>query len=372
MKFIVSSSLLYKELQNLGGIINTSNTIPILDNFLFNVEKNKLKITSSDLESSMTSEIEIESESTDSIAVSAKLLLDILKTFADQPLTFNKSDKNTIEITADNGKYSLAYIDGGEFPKEIDIQDASTTEIKANDFLNAINSTIFASGNDDLRPVMSGVFFQFNSDSLKFVATDAHKLVKYERKDYNSQNNSEFIMPKKPLQILKGILASIDGKLTIEYNESNAKFQFNNNVLTCRLIDGKFPNYEAVIPKENPNVLTINREVFLNSVRRVSIFSNKTTHQVRLKIAGTSLNISAEDIDYSNKADENIDCDYKGDDIQIGFNSKFLIEMLNNLDTEIVTLSMSHPNRAGIIRPENTGNKNEDITMLVMPVMLSD
>ena len=372
MKFIVSSSLLYKELQNLGGIINTSNTIPILDNFLFNVEKNKLKITSSDLESSMTSEIEIESESTDSIAVSAKLLLDILKTFADQPLTFNKSDKNTIEITADNGKYSLAYIDGGEFPKEIDIQDASTTEIKANDFLNAINSTIFASGNDDLRPVMSGVFFQFNSDSLKFVATDAHKLVKYERKDYNTQNNSEFIMPKKPLQILKGILASVDGKVTIEYNESNAKFQFNNNVLTCRLIDGKFPNYEAVIPKENPNVLTINREVFLNSVRRVSIFSNKTTHQVRLKIAGTSLNISAEDIDYSNKADENIDCDYKGDDIQIGFNSKFLIEMLNNLDTEIVTLSMSHPNRAGIIRPENTGNKNEDITMLVMPVMLSD
>ena len=179
-------------------------------------------------------------------------------------------------------------------------------------------------------------------------------------------------MPKKPLQILKGILASVDGKLSIEYNESNAKFNFNNNTLTCRLIDGKFPNYEAVIPKENPNVLTINREVFLNSVRRVSIFSNKTTHQVRLKIAGTSLNISAEDFDYSNKADENLECDYKGDDIQIGFNSKFLIEMLNNLDTEIVTLSMSHPNRAGIIRPENTNNKNEDITMLVMPVMLND
>ena len=372
MKFIVSSSLLYKELQNLGGIINSTNTIPILDNFLFNIDKNKLKITSSDLESSMTSEIEIESESNDSIAISAKLLLDILKTFADQPLTFNKSDKNTIEITADNGKYSLAYLDGGEFPKEIEIQDASKTEINANDFLSAVNSTIFASGNDDLRPVMSGVFFQFNSDSLKFVATDAHKLVKYERKDYNSKNNSEFIMPKKPLQILKGILASVGGELIIEYNESNAKFQFNNNALTCRLIDGKFPNYEAVIPKENPNVLTINREVFLNSVRRVSIFSNKTTHQVRLKIAGTSLNISAEDFDYSNKADENLECGYKGDDIQIGFNSKFLIEMLNNIDSEMVTLSMSHPNRAGIIRPDSTGNKKEDITMLVMPVMLND
>ena len=372
MKFIVSSSLLYKELQNLGGIINSANTIPILDNFLFNIEKNKLKITSSDLESSMTSEIEVESESNDSIAISAKLLLDILKTFADQPLTFNKSDKNTIEISADNGKYSLAYLDGAEFPKEIVIQDASETEINADDFLNAINSTIFASGNDDLRPVMSGVFFQFNSDSLKFVATDAHKLVKYERKDYNSENNSEFIMPKKPLQILKGILSSVEGKISIEYNESNAKFKFNKNKLTCRLIDGKFPNYEAVIPKENPNVLSINREVFLNSVRRVSIFSNKTTHQVRLKIAGTSLNISAEDFDYSNKADEKLECDYKGDDMQIGFNSKFLIEMLNNLDTEMVTLSMSHPNRAGIIRPENTANKNEDVTMLVMPVMLND
>jgi DNA polymerase-3 subunit beta len=373
MKFIVSSSLLYKELQNLGGVINSSNTIPILDNFLFQVNKNKLQITSSDLESSMTSEIDIESESNESIAISAKLLLDILKTFADQPLTFNKSDKNTIEITADNGKYSLAYIDGSEFPKQIEIQDPLKTEINANDFLNAINSTIFASGNDDLRPVMNGVFFQFNSDSLKFVATDAHKLVKYERKDYNSQNNSEFIMPKKPLQILKGVLASVDGKLNIEYNESNAKFEFNNNTLTSRLIDGKFPNYEAVIPKENPNILTINREVFLNSVRRVSIFSNKTTHQVRLKIAGTTLNISAEDFDYSNKADETLECEYKGDDIQIGFNSKFLIEMLNNLDSEAVTLSMSHPNRAGIIKPENTANKkNEDITMLVMPVMLND
>ena len=371
MKFIVSSSLLYKELQNLGGVINSSNTIPILDNFLFEVNNNKLQITSSDLESSMTSEIDIESEGNESIAVSAKLLLDILKTFADQPLTFNKSDKNTIEITADNGKYSLAYIDGGEFPKQIEIQDPLKIEINANDFLKAINSTIFASGNDDLRPVMSGVFFQFNSDSLRFVATDAHKLVKYERNDYNSKNNSEFIMPKKPLQILKGILASVDGKLNIEYNESNAKFEFNNNTLTSRLIDGKFPNYEAVIPKENPNILTINREVFLNSVRRVSIFSNKTTHQVRLKIAGTKLNISAEDFDYSNKADETLECDYKGDDIQIGFNSKFLIEMLNNLDSETVTLSMSHPNRAGIIKPGNTVNKeNEDITMLVMPVML--
>jgi DNA polymerase-3 subunit beta len=351
MKFIVSSSVLYKELQILGGVINSSNTIPILDNFLFELDNNKLKISSSDLETTMTSEIDIESQSTDKVAISAKLLTDILKTFSDQPLTFIKTENNTIEISASNGKYSLAYLEGGEFPKQIEILDAHETLINGADLGNAINSTIFASGTDDLRPVMSGVFFQFNSESLRFVATDAHKLVKFETSEYNSKEVSEFIMPKKPLQILKGILQTI----------------------TSRLIDGKFPNYEAVIPKDNPNVLTIDRELFLNSVRRVSIFSNKTTNQIRIKLAGSLLNISAEDFDFSNRADENLECEYSGDDIQIGFNSKFLIEMLNNLDSETITLSMSHPNRAGIIRPVNEKDSSkESITMLVMPVMLND
>ena len=371
MKFIVSSSLLYKELQNLGGIINSTNTIPILDNFLFNIEKNKLKITSSDLESSMTSEIEIESESSDSIAISAKLLLDTLKTFADQPLTFSKSDKNTIEISADNGKYSLAYLDGSEFPKEIVIQDASATEINAEDFLNAINSTIFASGNDDLRPVMSGVFFQLTSENLTFVATDAHKLVKYKRNDIKASTLAEFIMPKKPLNLLKNIIDN-DHEITIEYNNSNAKFEMDGLTVICRLIDGQYPNYEAVIPNENPNVLTIDRSLLLSSLKRVSIFSNKTTHQVRLKIAGAELNISAEDVDFSNKAEERLTCDYKGEDIEIGFNSRFLIEMTNNLDCKEVKLEMSLPNRAGILRPLDGYSEDEELTMLVMPVMLNN
>ena len=373
MKFIVSSSILYKELQILGGVINSTNTIPILDNFLFEVDKNKLKISSSDLETTMTSEIDIESQSVDKVAVSAKLLIDILKTFSDQPLTFIKTDNNTIEISASNGKYSLAFLNGNEFPKQIEILDAHETNIKGIDLGNAINSTIFASGNDDLRPIMSGVFFQFNSESLRFVATDAHKLVKFETSNYNSKEVSEFIMPKKPLQILKGILQTYDSEITIYHNDSNAKFVFEKSSITSRLIDGKFPNYEAVIPKDNPNVLTIDRELFLNSVRRVSIFSNKTTNQIKLKLAGSLLNISAEDFDFSNKADENLECEYSGDDIQIGFNSKFLIEMLNNLESESITLSMSHPNRAGIIRP--IGDKNSKgnlITMLVMPVMLND
>ena len=373
MKFIVSSSLLYKEIQVLGGIINSSNTLPILDNFLFEINNNTLVLSSSDLESTMTSQIEIESTSTDKIAISAKLLTDILKTFSEQPLTFIKTDNNTIEISASNGKYSLAYLNGDEFPKQVEILDAHETVINGSDLGNAINSTIFASGTDDLRPVMSGVFFQFNSESLKFVATDAHKLVKFETSEYTANEVSEFIMPKKPLQILKGILQTEGSDLTIQHNDSNAKFIFDKSSITCRLIDGKFPNYEAVIPKDNPNVLTIDRQLFLNSARRVSIFSNKTTNQIRLKLAGSLLNISAEDFDFSNKADENLECQYSGDDIQIGFNSKFLIEMLNNLESDMITLSMSHPNRAGIIRPLNeTGESKESITMLVMPVMLND
>ena len=373
MKFIVSSSLLYKEIQVLGGIINSSNTLPILDNFLFEINNNILVLSSSDLESTMTSQIEIESTSTDKIAISAKLLTDILKTFSEQPLTFIKTDNNTIEISASNGKYSLAYLNGDEFPKQVEILDANETVINGSDLGNAINSTIFASGTDDLRPVMSGVFFQFNSESLKFVATDAHKLVKFETTEYTASEVSEFIMPKKPLQILKGILQTESSDLTIQHNDSNAKFIFDKSSITCRLIDGKFPNYEAVIPKDNPNVLTIDRQLFLNSARRVSIFSNKTTNQIRLKLAGSLLNISAEDFDFSNKADENLECQYSGDDIQIGFNSKFLIEMLNNLDSDMITLSMSHPNRAGIIRPLiESGESKESITMLVMPVMLND
>ena len=373
MKFIVSSSLLYKEIQVLGGIINSSNTLPILDNFLFEINNNILVLSSSDLESTMTSQIEIESTSTDKIAISAKLLTDILKTFSEQPLTFIKTDNNTIEISASNGKYSLAYLNGDEFPKQVEILDAHETVINGSDLGNAINSTIFASGTDDLRPVMSGFFFQFNSESLKFVATDAHKLVKFETTEYTASEVSEFIMPKKPLQILKGILQTESSDLTIQHNDSNAKFIFDKSSITCRLIDGKFPNYEAVIPKDNPNVLTIDRQLFLNSARRVSIFSNKTTNQIRLKLAGSLLNISAEDFDFSNKADENLECQYSGDDIQIGFNSKFLIEMLNNLDSDMITLSMSHPNRAGIIRPLiESGESKESITMLVMPVMLND
>lgn len=372
MKFIVSSSYLLKQLQVLGGVINNSNTLPILDNFLFELEHSKLTVSASDLETTMASTLEVESDSEGSVAIPAKLLLETLKTFPEQPLTFVIEDNNTIEISSNHGKYALAYASADDFPKAISLDSPSTTTLGADILATAISKTIFAAGNDDLRPVMSGVFFQFSTESLTFVATDAHKLVKYSRTDVTANETAEFIMPKKPLNLLKGILAGSDEDVTIEYNDSNAKFSFENSVLICRLIDGKYPNYEAVIPKENPNQLTISRNQFLNSVRRVSIFSNKTTHQIRLKIAGAELNISAEDVDYSNKAEERLTCDYQGDDMQIGFNSRFLTEMLNNLNANDVQLEMSLPNRAGILTPKDGLDEGEKVTMLVMPVMLNN
>src|SRR5690606_1060344 len=284
MKFIVSSSYLLKQLQVLGGVINNSNTLPILDNFLFDLKKNQLIVSASDLETTMSSILDVETEAEGSIAVPARLLLETLKTFPEQPLTFVVEDNHTVEISSNHGKYALAYADANEFPKTIALENPSTATVMGDILATAISKTIFAAGNDDLRPVMSGVFFQFSTENLTFVATDAHKLVKYTREDVTATQAAEFIMPKKPLNLLKGILAGSEDNVIIEYNDSNARFTFDNTVLVCRLIDGKYPNYEAVIPKENPNKLMIDRTQFLSSVKRVSIFSNKTTHQIRLKI----------------------------------------------------------------------------------------
>ncbi|GGD40773.1 DNA polymerase III subunit beta [Muriicola marianensis] len=372
VKFIVSSTYLLKQLQVLGGVINSSNTLPILDNFLFDLKKKQLTVSASDLETTMSAELEVESDNEGVIAVPARLLLDTLKTFPEQPLTFVVEDNNTVEISSSYGKYALAYADGAEFPKAVELGNPSSTTVMGDILATAITKTIFAAGNDDLRPVMSGVFFQFSSENLTFVATDAHKLVKYKRTDVKASEVAEFIMPKKPLNLLKGILAGSEEEVKIEYNDSNAKFSFDNVELICRLIDGKYPNYEAVIPKENPNKLIISRNHFLSSVRRVSIFSNRTTHQIRLRIAGAELNISAEDIDYSNKAEERLTCSYQGDDMQIGFNSRFLVEMLGNLSSEEVSLELSLPNRAGILTPVDGLDEGEHVTMLVMPVMLNN
>ncbi len=372
MKFIVSSTSLLKQLQTISGVLNSNNALPILDNFLFEIDRNQLTISASDLETTMTTTINIESKDSGIIAVPAKLLLDTLKTFADQPLTFNVDEKKYgIEILSDYGKYKLTGHNGQDFPKLPGVESPSSLDMDANALASAINKTIFATGNDELRPVMSGVFFQLATDNITFVATDAHKLVRYRRTDAVAQAASSFIIPKKPLNLLKNTLSGVSGNVKIEYNTTNAFFSFGSTNLICRLIDGKYPNYEAVIPKENPNKLTIGRIALLNSIKRVSIFSNKTTYQVRLKVTGSELSISAEDLDFANEASERLTCQYAGEDMEIGFNSKFLAEMLSNLSGENVNLEMSAPNRAGILLPTETENPAEEILMLVMPVMLN-
>lgn len=372
MKFIVSSSYLLRNLQLIGGVVNNNNTLPILDNFLFELDHNELTVSATDLETTIVATLEVESDEKSSLAIPAKLLLDILKTFPEQPLTFIKEHNNTVEISSGQGKYALAYSESDEFPKSVNLTETSSISIKGDVLSTAISKTVFATGNDDMRPAMTGVFFQFSSEGLTFVSTDAHKLVKYSRSDFKATQQAEFIMPKKPLNLLKNTLDDSDSDVTIEYNPTNAKFSFDNISLLCRLIDGKYPNYEAVIPKNNPNLLTIDRNLFLSSVRRVSIFSNKTTHQIRLKLAGAELHISAEDLDYSNKAEERLTCDYRGDDMQIGFNARFLQEMLTNLNSLEIGLELSLPNRAGILKPLDGLDEGEDIMMLVMPVMIGN
>jgi DNA polymerase-3 subunit beta len=373
MKFIVSSSLLLKQLQAVSGVLNSNNPLPILDNFLFDIQSGELTISASDLETTMTTRIAVESKESGKVAVPAKIVLDTLKTFPEQPLTFTVDQgSHSIEISSDFGKYKLTGQDGEEFPKIPAVEGVTSLSLTTSVLLRAINKTIFATGTDELRPVMSGVFCQLSSENITFVATDAHKLVRFRRTDAKSDVTASFILPKKPLNLLKNILSSEDSKVTIDYNESNAFFTFDNVHLICRLIDGRYPNYEAVIPLENPNKLTIDRQSFLNTIKRISIYSNKTTHQVRLKIAGSELQISAEDLDFSNAASERLACQYDGEDIEIGFNARFLLDMLTNLDTSEIQLEMSGANKAGILTPSMAEkNPNEDILMLVMPVMLN-
>lgn len=371
MKFIVNSLGLLKQLQLLNGVLNSNNTLPILDNFLFEMKQDELTLSASDLETSMTTRMAIQCKEEGMIAVPAKLLLDILKSLPDQPLTFDVDGKTFgIEITSDNGKYKLTGQNGDEFPKSPAMGTSKALVIGADVLNRAISKTLFAAGNDDMRPIMSGVFFEIEPESVRFVATDAHKLVRMTRSDIGGESAS-FIVPRKPLNLLKGALSSLKSEVNLQYTENNALFTFENVTLMCRLIEGKYPNYEAVIPKENPFKLTIDRLDFLNSIKRVSIFANRSTNQVRLKLTGSEIQLSAEDLDFANEAHEQLACTFVGDNMEIGFNSRFLQDMLNNLDANNVHVEMSAPNRAGIITEVEKSFDNEDILMLVMPVMLN-
>ena len=374
MKFIVSSLKLLKSLQALSGVIGSKNTLPILDDFLFHLDENQLKITSSDLDVTMTVTLVPERvEGTGEVTIPARLLLEIMKNFPDVPITVSV-DNNTlaVELVAGEGRYKLAGHKSDEFPQLPVMNDTSVWEIPADVLARGFEKTVFATGMDEIRPIMSGVLMEMTDNFLTFVATDAHKLVRYRRMDVKSDVVASFIMPKKPINQLKSILSTLaDEPVRIEFNNTNASFVFGDYQLICRLIEGRYPNYDAVIPKQNPNHLTIDRQTFLSAIRRVAVFSSKATHQVRFRIAGQELMLTAEDIDFYNEAKERLSCSYEGDDMEIGFNSRFLQEMLSNFDSETIKIDMSAPNRAGIITPVDNENEAEDLLMLLMPVMLN-
>ncbi len=373
MKFIVSSTVLLKNLSALSGVLSSSNTLPILDDFLFELKDENLYVTASDLETTMTVSIPLnKAEEPGAVTIPAKILLDTLKTLADIPVIFHiNSETLGVEISAGDGKYKLIGHKSEEFPQSPTLDETDLLKFNSGILVDAINMTIFATGNDELRPVMSGVYCELTPEYINFVATDAHKLVRYKRTDVLSSKSTSFILPKKPLNQLKGILTAKDMEVSVEYTQTNAMFTFDNFKLICRLIEGKYPNYEAVIPTNNPNVLLVDRLVLLNALRRVSLFANQSTHQVRFKISGKELVLSSEDIDFSNEAKERLTCSYEGEDIEIGFNSRFMQDMINNMETPQIRLEMSAPNRAGLILPVDNENQAEDILMLVMPVMLN-
>ncbi|MCD8528753.1 MAG: DNA polymerase III subunit beta [Chitinophagales bacterium] len=362
---------LLKKLQLISGVISTNTVLPILEDFLFDIKEGKIKIFATDLETSMSTELEVEAKEDGKIAIPAKILLDTLKTLPEQPLTFSFDEKTFgIEISSSTGKYKLAGENPEDFPKIPSAEDANSVELPSEILGRAVNQTLFAVSNDELRPAMTGVYFQLQPDGVTFVATDASKLVKYKRSDVVSKEAANFIVPKKALQLLKGSLPTEDTHVAVNYNTSNAFFNFNDTLLICRLVDAKYPDYNAVIPADNNNLLTVNRVDFLNTLKRVSIFSNKTTHQCVLSITGTELKVSSQDLDFSNEAFERLNCSYEGGDLEIAFNARFLIEMLGVLETDEVKMELSTPTRAGILVPGEVED-GEQLLMLVMPVMLN-
>ncbi|MFO7668490.1 MAG: DNA polymerase III subunit beta [Bacteroidales bacterium] len=375
MKFVVSSMELLGHLQAISRVISSKNTLPILDNFLFSLEEGKLEITASDLESTLITQIHLENtDGTGVIAVPARILTDTLKEFPDIPLTFEiNTEMLTIVIQSENGKFSIMGQNGTEFPQMpvIKTDQKQYLELERDVLQSGIIRTLFATADDELRPVMNGIFLELTPDDITFVASDAHKLVRYKRTDASASGVSSFILPKKPAALLKNILPREENKIVLEFDDRNASFTLTSYKLVCRLVEGNYPSYNSVIPTNNPFKMTIDRLALYNALKRVSVFSNQASNLVKLSFKGNLLNISAQDIDFSISANERLSCQYEGEDMEIGFKSTFLIEILANLASPDVILEMSDPTRAGIILPSETGNENEDTLMLLMPMMIN-
>ena len=373
MNFIVSSTQLLNHLQTVSRVISSKNTMAILDNFLFQLNGNNLTITASDVETTMTTTFEVESASGSGVvAIEAKRLLNILKEFSEQPLTFNIDDASMkVDIVWENGKSSVQGINGADFPQVQNLQDGtSNVEITADALLQGLTKTLFAASTDEFRPVMTGIFVELVEGKAKFVATDAHKLVCYSRSDVKIESDGSFIFPPKPANLLKGILPKDDSRVALSFDSKNAIVKFNDYTLICRLIEGAYPNYQAVIPTDAPRKLTIDRAELCSSLRRVAVCSNQANNLIKLSIMANQLTVSAQDIDFSVSAHERVKCLYEGEDMEIGFKSSYLIEILSNLNCNEVVINLSDANRAGTFIPLDKPSVDEDVLMLLCPMQL--
>jgi DNA polymerase-3 subunit beta len=375
MKFVVSSSELLGHLQAISRVISSKNTLPILDNFLFNLTGNDLEITASDLESTLITRMKLENTDGDgTIALPARILLDTLKEFSVQPLTFDiNSDTMAVVISSENGKFNVMGQNGIDFPAlpAIKKDKKFSFSINADVLLAGISRTLFATADDELRPVMGGIFVEAATDKITFVASDAHKLVRYSRSDAQADDNASFILPKKPASLLKNILPKEEGPVKVEFDDKNAFFSLSNYKVVCRLVEGNYPNYNSVIPKNNPRKITIDRVEFFNTLKRVSVFSNQASNLVKLQLKGNQVMVSAQDIDFSISAYERIKCQYEGEEIEIGFKSVFLLEILANIGSQDVMIELADPTRAGLFLPVISENEAEDLLMLLMPMMIN-
>jgi DNA polymerase III subunit beta len=375
MKFVVSSSELLGHLQAISRVISSKNTLPILDNFLFNLSGNDLEITASDLESTLITRMKLENTEGDgTIALPARILLDTLKEFSVQPLTFDINIETlAVVISSENGKFNAVGQNGIDFPAlpAIKKDKKITFQINAEILLAGISKTLFATADDELRPVMGGIFVEASTDKITFVASDAHKLVRYQRTDAHADDSASFILPKKPASLLKNILPRESGPVTVEFDDKNAFFILNDYKVVCRLVEGNYPNYNSVIPKNNPRKITIDRVEFYNTLKRVSVFSNQASNLVKIQLKGNQVMVSAQDIDFSISAYERIKCQYEGDEIEIGFKSVFLLEILANIASQDVMIELADPTRAGLFLPVIAENESEDLLMLLMPMMIN-
>jgi DNA polymerase-3 subunit beta len=375
MKFVISSASMLNHLQAINRVINSKSTLPILDCFLLDLKGEKLTITAADSETRLETWVDVNSaEGEGSLAINAKNLLDPLRELPDQPLTFDINDE-TLEVFIyyQNGKYNFVGSKGDEYPEPRPLKEESAMSITLDSeiLMSGINRTVFATADDELRPVMNGIYFDITSDNLTFVASDGHKLVRVTTTEAKGEGRSSFILPKKPANLLKSLLPRESGEVVINFDENNAYITMGNHKMVCRFVEGRYPNYNSVIPKNNTNSVVLDRLSLLNALKRVSVFSNPSIGLVKLQLSEDKIVITAQDIDFLTAAEETISCTFTGNVMNIGFKAVFLIEILDNIPSSDVRIELSDPSRAGLILPVEQ-EENEDMLTLLMPMMLND